>query len=229
MIIYKGDIKLRIVVVSPHPDDETLGAGGFILKQKQLGNEVYWINMTDVDEKYGWDSEYVNNRRKQINDVCNFYKFNNFYNLKFIPSKLENTDKAEIIERFGKCIHDIRPEWLVLPNPYDAHTDHMITYEVGMSCSKIFRYPYIKRIMTMEILSETDFSKTGEQFSPNYFIDIGDVIEDKVNAMKIYDTELGEPQFPRNLEAIRSLALLRGGTSGCRYAEAFKMIKQIEM
>lgn len=90
-----------------------------------------------------------------------------------------------------------------VPNPYDAHTDHMITYEVGMSCSKIFRYPYIKRIMTMEILSETDFSKTGEQFSPNYFIDIEDVIEDKVNAMKIYDTELGEPPFPWNWEAIR--------------------------
>lgn len=82
--------------------------------------------------------------------------------------------------------------------------------------------------MTMEIISETDFSKTGEAFSPNYFIDITDEMENKLNALSIYDTELGVVPFPRNLEAIKALALLRGGQAGCQYAEAFKIIKEIE-
>lgn len=219
---------MKIVVVSPHPDDETLGAGGFILKQKMLKNEVHWINMTDVEKGYNWDAEFIDKRKQQIERICQFYKFDSAYNLKFLPSTLEDISKGELIDAFSKCIRQIEPDWIVLPNPNDAHTDHLITYEVGMTCAKTFRYPYIKRIMTMEILSETDFSKSGEAFSPNYFIDITDVLEEKLSAMKIYDTELGDAPFPRNLEAVKALALLRGGTAGCKYAESFNMIKQID-
>lgn len=38
----------KILVVSPHPDDETLGAGGSLMKLKDAGNQVYWLNITDV-------------------------------------------------------------------------------------------------------------------------------------------------------------------------------------
>lgn len=40
---------MKIMIISPHPDDETLGAGGSILKFKDLGNEIYWLNITDVE------------------------------------------------------------------------------------------------------------------------------------------------------------------------------------
>ena len=219
---------MKIVVVSPHPDDESLGAGGLIAKHKKAGDQVFWINITDVEEKEGWDKAFIEKRKIQIEQVCRFYNFDRFYNLKFQPAFLENTDKGKIIDAFSKCICEIEPDWVILPNPVDAHSDHRITYEVGMSCTKSFRYPSVKKIMTMEIISETDYSKTGEAFSPNYFIDITDEMENKLNALSIYDTELGVVPFPRNLEAIKALALLRGGQAGCQYAEAFKIIKEIE-
>lgn len=220
---------MKIVVVSPHPDDESIGAGGFIIKHKKAGDQVYWINITDVEENQGWSKEFIKRRRSQIEQINKYYEFDGFYNLKFRPAFLESIDKGEIIGAFGKVIEEIEPDWLLLPNPTDAHTDHLITYEVGMSCAKIFRYPSVKKVMTMEILSETDFSKTGEAFSPNLFVDITDFMDAKIEALKIYDTEFSEPPFPRNYEAIRALALLRGGTSGCKYAEAFKIVKEIEM
>lgn len=40
---------MKIMIISPHPDDETLGAGGSILKFKDLGYEIYWLNITDVE------------------------------------------------------------------------------------------------------------------------------------------------------------------------------------
>lgn len=219
---------MKIVVVSPHPDDESLGAGGFIIKHKKAGDQVYWINITDVEENQGWDNDFVARRKKQISQVCEFYKFDGFYNLRFQPSTLENISKGEIISAFSRCIKEIQPDWIVLPNPGDAHIDHLITYEVGMSCTKAFRYPSIKKILTMEILSETDFSKSGEAFSPNYYVDITDSLEEKIEVLGIYDTEFGEPPFPRSIEAVKALALLRGSASGCGYAEAFRIIKEIE-
>lgn len=80
----------------------------------------------------------------------------------------------------------------------------------------------------MEILSETDFGSLYHSFEANYYIDITDCIEDKIDALKIYDTELGEPPFPRSIDAVKALATLRGGAAGVRYAEAFHVIKVIE-
>ncbi len=219
---------MKIAVISPHPDDETLGAGGFLLKHRKKGNQIYWINITDINENQGWDISFIKYRKRQIEQICEFYKFDKFYNLKYPPCSLENVNKHELISDYGRCIQEIQPDCIVLPNPQDAHSDHLITYEVGMSCSKIFRYPYIKKILTMEIISETDFSKNAEAFAPNYFVDISECIEDKIAALKIYDTELGKAPFPRNIEAVRALALLRGGMAGSHYAEAFKIIKEID-
>ncbi|MDE6890921.1 MAG: PIG-L family deacetylase, partial [Lachnospiraceae bacterium] len=60
---------MKIAVISPHPDDETLGAGGFLLKHRKEGNQIYWINMTDVNENQGWDSSFIKFRKRQIEQI----------------------------------------------------------------------------------------------------------------------------------------------------------------
>lgn len=219
---------MNIVILSPHPDDETLGAGGTLLRMKKEGNQVYWLNITDVVSGDNWSDKFVERRIEQIECINKKYQFDGFCNLKYIPCSLENVDKGELISKISEYFMQIKPEWVILPNPGDAHTDHRVVYEAAMSCTKVFRYPYVKKITTMEIISETDFNKNGDAFSPNYFVDITDFIDDKLETMKIYDTELGEAPFPRNLEAIKSLALVRGGTAGVKYAEAFKIVKWID-
>lgn len=218
---------MKIVVVSPHPDDETLGAGGLLLKAKKNGNEIYWVNITNVNENSS-DKAFVSRRKEQIMQICKYFNFDGFYDLQFSPSSLENTNKTEIIDAFDICIKKIEPDWIILPDPNDAHGDHLITYEVGMICSKAFRCQSIKKILTMEIISETDFSRNGKAFSPNYFVDITNEIDEKIGAIKIYDTELGDLPFPRNIETIKALSLVRGAAAGCRYAEAFRIIKEID-
>lgn len=219
---------MKIAVISPHPDDETLGAGGFLLKQKKLGHQIYWINVTNVVEDSHWNKEFVKRRKEQIESICKYYQFDGFYDLNYKPSTLENIDKTDLIASIRECIQKIRPSCVILPNSGDAHSDHRIVFEAGMTCTKVFRYPYIKKILVMEILSETDFNKTGEPFAPNYFVDITEQIDQKIEALRIYDTEMGEPPFPRSVEAVKALALLRGGTAGVHYSEAFRIIKEID-
>lgn len=57
---------MRMLVVSPHPDDETLGAGGTLLKYKKLGNQIFWLNITDMKVSGGWDKEIVEHRQEQL-------------------------------------------------------------------------------------------------------------------------------------------------------------------
>ena len=38
----------KIIIISAHPDDETLGAGGAILKHKKNGDEIHWLIVTGV-------------------------------------------------------------------------------------------------------------------------------------------------------------------------------------
>lgn len=50
---------MRILVISPHADDETLGAGGTLLKYKNQGHNIFWLNVTDMKEEYGYTKERV--------------------------------------------------------------------------------------------------------------------------------------------------------------------------
>jgi LmbE family N-acetylglucosaminyl deacetylase len=45
----------RVVVLAPHPDDETLGAGGFIAAQCLRGTDVVVVAATDGESAYGYD------------------------------------------------------------------------------------------------------------------------------------------------------------------------------
>lgn len=219
---------MRLLVVSPHPDDETLGAGGTILKHKKAGNQIFWLNVTDMKVLWGWDKRLVERRREQLKDVNVFYGFDGFYNLGFQPAKLKNIEEGQIIEKIRKVFQEVKPEWILIPGKYDAHSDHHVVYDCCMACAKTFRAPYIKRIATMEIISETDYGAQRETFAPNFFVDISNEIEEKLNAMKIYDTEIENSPFPRSLENIKALAAVRGGACMSRYAEAFCIVKQIE-
>lgn len=81
-----------------------------------------------------------------------------------------------------------------------------------------------------ECISETEFApKLPEKvFIPNYFVDISSFLEEKLELMKIYESEVGEHPFPRSLRNIEALATYRGASVGVEYAEAFQLIKYID-
>lgn len=218
----------RLLVVSPHPDDETLGAGGTILRYKQQGDLVFWLNFTDKKEEYGYAPEEVLRRKEEIERVKGEYKVDGFYNLQLEPAGLHRCDRKELIEKTDAWINETRADTVILPFNKDVHSDHRVVFETVYSCTKIFRYPAVKRILMMEVLSETDYAASDAGFVPNYFIDISEFLEDKIKIMKIYQGETKAHPFPRSEEHIRALAVCRGAAAGCRYAEGFVLLKGIE-
>jgi len=218
---------MNILVVSPHPDDETLGGGGTILKLTAEGHKVYWLNITGVENSVIFSEEFVKRRRMQLQQVEEYYKFKEVYNLNLMTTKLEDYSFPDVIDKITEIFRKVEPEMLLLPDYNDAHSDHKVVFEWCYACSKVFRAPYIKHIMTMEIVSETDFGRPEDPFQPNVYVDITNYMEGKIKALEIYDTELGSPPFPRSIENVKALATIRGSAAGVRYAEAFRSIKHI--
>ena len=202
---------MKVLVVSPHPDDETLGCGGTLLRHSYEGDRIYWLNITSISERYGWKQDDVEKRKNQILKIKEKYAFKESYNLDFPTTKVDSIPINEIIQKISNVLEKVKAEIVYMPYIYDVHTDHQIIAKAMQSTLKWFRYSHIKKVFMYETLSETDFNFIEQRkFNPNTYIDISKFLNKKIELMKIYSSEIGEHPFPRSENAIRSLASLRG-------------------
>jgi LmbE family N-acetylglucosaminyl deacetylase len=219
-----------VLVVAPHPDDETLGCGGALLKHRANNEDVHWLIVSDMQIEHGYSESVVDRRQEQIHNVAAAYEFSKVHNLGFPPASLDTIPKAELVQGIGQVISEISPATIYLPFRGDIHTDHAEVFDAVVSCTKWFRYPSVRKILSFETLSETELgiNLDGTHFIPNYFVDITPYIERKVEIASIYKEEMGEFPFPRSPEAIRALAKVRGATCGCESAESFMLLREIQ-
>ena len=219
---------MKVLVVSVHPDDETLGCGGTILKHLKNGDELYSIIVTKADKSVGFTKKFIDKREEQINKISKEYGLKKVYRLNYLTTKLQCVDINDFINSVSKIINDIKPEIVYMNNRSDVHTDHQITAKVLISCTKSFRCPFIKKILMYECVSETEMAPPFPEniFVPNVYSDITDFIDKKLEIMNIYESEVQNPPLPRSLENIKALARYRGASCGVDYAEAFMLVRE---
>ena len=215
----------KILIIAVHPDDETLGCGGTLLKYRANGDEIHWLICTETDMK----NDFYSIREREIEKVQNLYNFNSVTNLKLKTMQVDEYSMSALVGKISKVINRIEPNIVYLPFKGDIHSDHRKIFEATYSCTKSFRYPFVKKIYMMETLSETEFAPSTKEdsFVPNVFIDISDFMEKKLEIMKVFESEISEHPFPRSIRNIKALATLRGATAGCEYAESFMLLKEI--
>ncbi len=217
----------KVLFVSPHPDDETLGCGGTIFYHKKKGDDIFLLIITNLSIKFGWSEKQIEIRKKEIDKIKKFYGFKNVFHLNFQTKYLDTVPINEIIENISNIVKKTKSEILYIPSRDDVHTDHQIVSKACMSSIKWFRNPSVKKVMAYEVISETNFNFDQNNFKPNVFIDITPYISKKIAAMKIYKSEIKKHPFPRSEDAIKSLAILRGSQSGKKFAEAFQLYMEI--
>ena len=172
----------------------------------------------------------IEKRKIEINKVKKAFNFDSVTNLGLSTAKLDEYSMSSLIEKISSVINKVKPNIIYLPFKSDIHTDHKVVFNAAYSCTKTFRYPFIRKIYMMETLSETEFSLStkDESFIPNMFVNISDFINKKIEVMKFYEGELGDHPFPRSIKNIKAIATFRGATAGCDYAESFVLIKEIK-
>lgn len=216
-----------ILVVAVHPDDETLGCGGTLLRLKEQGADLHWMIVTSMNASEGYSPEVMAKRDKEIEEVSGMYGFKSVHSLGFPTTRLDEIPMSRLVSAMSKVFKEVQPNQVFLPFQHDVHSDHKTTFQAAFSCTKVFRYPSVRKVMMMETLSETDFANSSEGFIPNQFVDITRQYERKMKILNIYESEMKAHPFPRSEVALESLAHLRGAAAFCKYAEAFMLIKEI--
>ena len=218
---------MRSLVIAPHPDDETLGVGGTLLRRKSEGASIAWVIVTTMTSESGWSIEQIDKRADDILQIQQLYDFDEVYHLNFTTARLDTVPMSKLVSAISDVFKTFQPEEVFMPHPADVHTDHRLVFDAASACAKWFRFPSVKRVLAYETLSETDFGLgTNQAFRPNVFINIEEFFSEKLRAIDIYASEVSDFPFPRSHEAIQSLAKLRGAASGCKAAEAFELLRE---
>lgn len=217
----------RTLVVAPHPDDEILGCGGTLLRRKQEGGLLGWLIVTGMTSQAGWSAERIAQRDQEIEAVARLIGVDEVFNLRLPATELDALRLSEVVSAFSSVFRSFAPDEVLVPHHGDVHSDHRVTFDAVAACTKWFRYPSVRRVLAYETASETEFGLArGGGFQPNFFVDISEYMERKLEILDVYRTELGEFPFPRSPRAIRALAEWRGASSGYNAAEAFELLRE---
>lgn len=219
---------MNVLCIAPHPDDETIGCGGALLRHAAVGDRVHWLVVTTMTPDL-FDAERMARRRREIDAVAARYGFASVHVCNFGTTKLDTQPMSDVVGAISKVFAEIRPDVVFVPYRNDVHSDHTVVFDAAISCCKSFRYPSVKSVYAYETLSETEFGLRPEDggFRPNLFVDISPFLDEKIDIMRLYEGEIKPFPFPRSEECMRAQSLLRGAQAGVRAAEAFMILKEI--
>lgn len=217
---------MKMLVIAPHPDDEVLGCGGTIAGRNKKGDEIYLCVVTKAYAPE-WSEEFLKNRPKEVEKANKILGIKKTYFLDFPTVKLDTIPQKELIDRLSKCLNELKPDIVYIPHKGDMNNDHRLVFEASLVATRPINST-IKRILSYETLSETEWGQAIEPFVPNVYVDISETFEKKIKAMKAYASELRQYPHPRSLKTIKALAEKRGSEIGFEYAESFILIREIE-
>jgi LmbE family N-acetylglucosaminyl deacetylase len=115
--------------LSPHPDDETLFAGGYLSVAQSLGATVHVTLVTDGNRR-GHHAERMNEFREATRTLGLSEEQLSFYQ---IPDG--NLTEKEISKLSGQLAHQIiafKPTLVIAPHTADKHTDHRIIGQAAL-------------------------------------------------------------------------------------------------
>jgi len=220
---------MRVLCIATHPDDETLGVGGALLRHRAAGDEIHWMIITSSSAA-DFGEEFAAARPAVIAAVAEAYQFSTTVELGFAAARLSETPERDLIGRIDEAVRTVSPDVIYLNHGGDIHSDHSIAFNATMSAAKPFRAgKSVRRILTYETPSETEQAPPlpGRSFLPNVFIDISAHLIGKLEIFDLYETEQQARPLPRERSAITALARWRGATIGTESAEAFVLMREI--
>jgi len=218
----------RILVVAPHPDDETLGAGGSIAKWASEGHEVTVLVVSGhLPPLYPPDAF-----QTTVDEATKAFSILGVAKSEFLKipaTQLASVPLHEFNGAIDAAVRACDPHVVLCPYP-DRHIDHRQIFDAVLVATRpVGPRRTIEVLAAYETLSETHWNAPHIEpnFTPNWVVDISGHIDRKLDALACYASQI--PPFPgaRSVEACRALAQFRGTQAGFGYGEGFHIIRMI--
>ena len=206
-----------ILVIAPHPDDAELGMGGSIIKLSKQGHRLHIVDMTNGEPTPHGSPEIRAREMAAAAKVLGVER--TLLGLK----NREVTHTIEARHQLAAVIRQHKADWLFVPYPLDAHPDHVAVtkiaedarFDAKLTKTDIAGNPcYPKRIIYYFC------THLRMNFTPNFCLDISDTIEQKVQAIKCYQSQfVGNSAFVPDM--VRTISAYFGSRIGTAHAEPF--------
>jgi LmbE family N-acetylglucosaminyl deacetylase len=223
----------KILIIAAHPDDEILGCGGTTARYVREGAKVYTlilgegITSRDSFRQRAKREKEINQLQNEINEANKVIGVTETFIHDFPDNRFDSVPLLDIVKVIENAKEKIKPDILFTHFEKDLNIDHQITYQAAITAFRPLVGESVKEIYAFEILSSTEW-KSPLSFRPDCYFDIGDTINQKLEAMKKYKSELREYPHPRSLKGIRLNAEHWGMKTGLSHAEAFKIVRIIK-
>jgi N-acetylglucosamine malate deacetylase 1 len=207
------------LVLVAHADDETLGCGGTIPKLLVEGWSVDVVIMSDgVVRARGHEQDSGADAMAACARLgVGTPRFLGFADQRF--DAVPMADLANAVDALG-----LAPDLILTHVDTDLNRDHRLVCEVAKIVGRPRRKPVA--ILGCEIPSTTFWN--GASFLANYYVDISEELDTKIEAFACYKQELQPYPHPWSREGLRLLAQYHGMQAGLGYAEAFSLIRGYE-
>ena len=213
---------MDILILAAHPDDESVGMGGTIKKLSKK-NKIHLCVLTEGVSAQYKDKKMILERKNACKKSGKILGISNYTFLDFPDMKLDSVSHLEINRELEKIIKKFNPKIVYTTSRHDINKDHQIVFESTLVVTR----PQSSNVK--QVFSYETAGMTINRFSPTVFEDISKEFKYKIKSFRMYKSELRPFPHPRSLKAIENLAIQRGVESGTKKAEAFELIRFINL
>jgi len=235
-----GDLlaRQRLLVITPHADDETYGCAGSMARIKALGGEVYVVLATAGDVAHFADG----NRAKLVTRQTRLEEFESVMRLLKVDDwdvlyrdgdahlALDTKPQRELVrllESDGKlAIEQVRPTMVMIPAP-SYNQDHEALHRACITATRP-SVPDQRHIVPMVLVYDNTalFWSYGQpRFRATCYIDISEYLETKIQAMRLHASQVRPPLFHGSPESLELAARLSGREVSVEAAEGFAVLR----
>lgn len=207
----KGD---NVLVISPHPDDETIGCGGAIIKILSSAINVEVVILTD-GEGGGRIKDIGRIRKKEFFNARSVLGFSAFEILNYPDGQLTEHQR-ELGEKIYKILFKQAPKLILLPYILDYHVDHQ-SANLSLAHALSIASPFNTIIGMYEIWTPIT--------NPNCYLNITEEYSKKRMAMECYQSQENYFGIIDKAEALASFRAKLLQKRRVKYVECFKLLE----
>jgi LmbE family N-acetylglucosaminyl deacetylase len=227
-------MKNRVLIVAAHPDDEVLGCGGSIIRHVKKGDSVSVVILGEGETSRNGSAATGQKKANQLQldarKVSRFLGVKQLYLLGLPDNRLDSLDFLDVVKKIEDIKRKVHPTIVYTHHFGDLNIDHRIAFNATLTAFRPQPEEQMVSIFAFETVSSTEWNvQTAKSvFCPNHFVSLSKMeMQNKIQALKIYKSEIRPYPHPRSPQSLIHLACWRGSMVGLRSAEAFEVIRNI--